>query len=160
MGTRLFHVIKDSMAGFDRNQASLKIPEVAISVTEKILIVDDSTDTLEMMAKLFEFEAYKVETAEDGAEGLFKAVSEKPDLIITDINMPRINGIEMITRLRQNEDIGEVPILAITAYGSGVATEAIQAGANMARTKPIEFDILIEDVRVLLSASDHKNGKS
>ncbi|HWP43095.1 MAG TPA: response regulator [Blastocatellia bacterium] len=129
------------------------------TVTEKILVVDDSDDTREMMAKLLELESFTVVTAEDGCAGLDAAASERPDLIITDINMPNLNGIEMIKLLRRQPEFGGVPILAITAYGSNVADEAIEAGADRATTKPIEFETLIDGIKQLLGRS-HKNGGS
>ena len=128
-------------------------------MTEKILVVDDSDDTREMMAKLLELEAYRVITAEDGLVGLNKAETEQPDLIITDINMPNLNGIEMIKLIRNQSPVREVPILAITAYGSTVAQEALAAGADRATTKPIEFDSLIEGIKQLLANSKF-NGKA
>jgi CheY-like chemotaxis protein len=90
---------------------------------KKILVVDDSADTREMMAKLLELERFVVVTAEDGRVGLDVAESERPDLIITDINMPNLNGLEMITLLRKQSWFTRVPILAITAYGSNIALE-------------------------------------
>src|SRR5215216_3869156 len=98
-----------------------------LTVPEKILIVDDSDDTREMMTKLLELESFTVVTAEDGRIGLRVAEAEHPDLIITDINMPNLNGIEMIKLLRELPEFGSVPIMAITAYGNTVATEAIEA---------------------------------
>ena len=127
-------------------------------MTKKILVVDDSQDTREMMAKLLELESFAVITAEDGQVGLDMARSERPDLIITDINMPNLNGIEMIKLLREQPDFGKVPIMAITAYGDGVAAEAIKAGANKASTKPIAFDTLIGGIKQLLAESKI-NGK-
>jgi CheY-like chemotaxis protein len=128
-------------------------------VTEKILVVDDSDDTREMMAKLLELESFTVVTAEDGRAGLHKAESERPDLIITDINMPHLNGIEMIKQLRNRPAFSGVPIMAITAYGSGVAAEALEAGADKATSKPIEFESLIEGIKQLLNRPG-PNGKS
>lgn len=129
------------------------------AVTEKILVVDDSDDTREMMAKLLELESFTVITAEDGGAGIYRARSERPDLIITDINMPNINGIEMIKFLRKEDDFSRVPIMAITAYGSSVAAEAIEAGADHAATKPVEFDSLIEEIKRLLRRAGH-NGST
>jgi DNA-binding response OmpR family regulator len=125
-------------------------------VPEKILVVDDSDDTREMMAKLLELESFIVVTAEDGRIGLSVAEAEHPDLIITDINMPNLNGIEMIKMLRERSEFVSVPIMAITAYGNTVAREAIEAGADHATTKPIEFDLLIGGIRQLLAG--RKNG--
>lgn len=128
-------------------------------MSEKILVVDDSDDTREMMAKLLELEAYRVITAEDGLIGFKKAEIEQPDLIITDINMPNLNGIEMIKMIREQSVINHVPILAITAYGSTVAAEAMAAGADRATTKPIEFDSLIDGIKQLLAKSKY-NGQA
>lgn len=121
-------------------------------VTEKILVVDDSSDTREMMTKLLELESFDVITAEDGRIGFDTAKAERPDIIITDINMPNLNGIEMIRLLRSEVDLSSVPIMAITAYGQNVAQEAVEAGADQATTKPIEFDSLIRGIRQLLAA--------
>lgn len=122
-------------------------------MADKILIVDDSDDTREMMAKLLELEMFTVFTAEDGSAGLRVAAEQQPNLIITDINMPNMNGIEMIKHLRKQPGIEQVPIMAITAYGNGVANEALEAGANRAATKPIQFSALIVEIRKLLDQS-------
>lgn len=106
-----------------------------------------------MMAKLLELEAFTVVTAEDGSAGLNIADAELPDLIITDINMPNLNGIEMIKQLRQRAEFGKVPIMAITAYGNGVAKEALEAGADRAATKPVQFTALLDEIRQLLVRS-------
>jgi DNA-binding response OmpR family regulator len=122
-------------------------------VPEKILVVDDSDDTREMMAKLLELESFTVLTAEDGRVGLNVAEAERPDLIITDINMPNLNGIEMIKLLRKHPHFTKVPIMAITAYGNNIAREALEAGADHATTKPIEFESLIGGIKYLLDKS-------
>jgi len=131
-------------------------------VSKKILIVDDSEDTREMMTKLLELESFKVVTARDGNTGLDTASDEQPDMIITDINMPNMNGIEMIKRLRSLPNVKRVPIMAITAYGNGVAKEALDAGADRAATKPIQFAALVAEIREMLARSnqigDRENG--
>jgi CheY-like chemotaxis protein len=106
-----------------------------------------------MMTKLLELESFTVVTAEDGRVVIDIAEAEQPDIIITDINMPNLNGIEMIKILRQQPRFSKVPIMAITAYGNGVAAEAVAAGANHAATKPVEFETLIGGIRKLLSES-------
>ena len=118
---------------------------------DKILVVDDSADTREMMAKLLELEAFTVVTAEDGRMGLKVADDELPDLIITDINMPNMSGIEMIKELRKQPWCQSVPIMAITAYGNGVAKDALEAGADRAATKPIQFNAVIVEIKELLA---------
>ncbi|HJQ26783.1 MAG TPA: response regulator [Blastocatellia bacterium] len=131
-------------------------------MSEKILVVDDSRDTLEMMTKLLEMESFNVITAADGRAGFDTAKAERPDIIITDINMPVLNGIEMIRLLRGEREFTRVPIMAITAYGPGVAKEALAAGADHAATKPVDFESLIRGIRQLLdsSASSPANGTS
>jgi CheY-like chemotaxis protein len=129
------------------------ICEGEATVPKKILIVDDSEDTREMMAKLLELEAFSVITAKDGNAGLAVSADQHPDLIITDINMPNMNGIEMIRQLRMLPNIERIPIMAITAYGNGVAQEALDAGADSATTKPIPFGALIAEIRKLLASS-------
>jgi len=131
-----------------------------LTVPEKILVVDDSDDTREMMAKLLELESFTVITAEDGRKGFDRARAEHPDIIITDINMPDINGIEMIKMLRNESEFSKVPIMAITAYGNGVAAEAIEAGADHASTKPIEFESLMGGIKQLLAASKKNNTRA
>jgi CheY-like chemotaxis protein len=126
-------------------------------VGDKILVVDDSADTREMMAKLLELEAFTVVTAEDGRRGLQVADDELPDLIITDINMPNMSGIEMIKELRKQPWSKCVPIMAITAYGNGVAKAALEAGADRAATKPIQFNAVIVEIKELL-ADKLRNG--
>jgi CheY-like chemotaxis protein len=71
--------------------------------------------------------------------------------------MPNMNGIEMIKQLRTQPGTQHVPIMAITAYGNGVAREALEAGANRAATKPIQFSALIVEIRELLSGVNGGN---
>ena len=129
-------------------------------MTEKILVVDDSSDTREMMTKLLEMESFNVITAEDGRIGFDTAKAERPDIIITDINMPNLNGIEMIRLLRSEVEFGSVPIMAITAYGQNIAQEAVAAGANEATTKPVDFEKLLRGIRQLLDSSESRGERN
>lgn len=140
-----------SLACFKQRDAVEEKLQRGLIVPDKILVVDDSEDTREMMAKLLEMESYSVVTASDGRLGLEVAAAEMPDLIITDINMPNLNGIEMIRILREHPTLQSIPIMAITAYGSVVAGEAMQVGADYATTKPVEYDTLMGGIRRLLS---------
>src|SRR2546423_2599124 len=106
-----------------------------------------------MMTKLLELESFNVITAADGRAGFDTAKAERPDIIITDINMPILNGIEMIRLLRGEDEFTRVPIMAITAYGPAIAKEALAAGANHAATKPVDFDTLIRGIRQLLDST-------
>jgi CheY-like chemotaxis protein len=119
----------------------------------KILIVDDNTELRDLLTFMLSESGFLVVTAVDGLMGLKIAEAERPDLIITDIEMPRLNGIQMIARLRRQLGFSEVPILAVSAYGSGELDAAISAGANQALQKPIDFDSFIGLVTQLLPVS-------
>ncbi len=117
----------------------------------KILVVEDNPDAREVLAALLEIEGFKVLTAEDGIDGIDIAQAECPDLIITDVNMPNLDGVEMITRLREHPKCRCVPILVLTAYSDLDSAWAINAGANVFMTKPFEFGLLKTAVKQLLS---------
>ena len=93
---------------------SLKGQEAPMS---KILIVEDTEDTRNYMESVLEIEGFVVVVARDGLEGLEQFRSESPDLVITDISMPHLEGFELIQQIRSDPDQKNEPILAITSYG-------------------------------------------
>ena len=117
----------------------------------KILVVEDHADTRELLARLLELEDFTVVTAPDGMAGLQTVECEALDLVVTDISMPRLDGIEMIQRLRSNSRFESLPIITITAYGQGIVSEALMAGADGAFTKPLQFEQLINSIERLIS---------
>ncbi len=119
-------------------------------MSKKILVVEDNADSREVFVTLLEMEGFKVITAENGQEGLDRAASEHPALIITDVNMPVLDGVGMIETLRRNKSLAHLPIIVLTAYGDKTAGRAIQAGANRALTKPVEFTLLMNHISELL----------
>jgi CheY-like chemotaxis protein len=116
----------------------------------KVLIVEDNADARVLMRSILKQEQLDVVLAKDGVEGLERARTESPDLIITDISMPRLTGGEMIRKLRESPEHKDVPILAITAYGIERAMEAIKAGASRALARPFENHLLLVFVKDLL----------
>jgi two-component system, chemotaxis family, chemotaxis protein CheY len=119
---------------------------------QKILIVDDDPENREMLTLLLCSEGYTVICAEDGCAGLNQARKEGPQLILTDLNMPNLNGVEMIRTIRAQPEMSDLPIIACTAHMSGIAAlEALNAGANHAAYKPIGFNALLALVTKLLS---------
>lgn len=116
----------------------------------KVLIVDDNNVLLEMWFAIFSMEGFTVITAENGSEGYKAAERERPDIIITDINMPKLDGTNMIKMLRAHPDLSKVPIVAVSAYGGRQGKGALKAGANRLMQKPVETDKLIESVKELL----------
>jgi len=120
----------------------------------KILVVDDTPDAREFLAAILGLERFEVVLAADGLEGLKKARSESPDLIITDLTMPRLPGIEMIKELRAMPEFKNVPILAVTSHRMEHAMEALKAGANRALARPVENHLLLAFVFDLLKIKE------
>ena len=116
----------------------------------KVLLVEDNSDARSLMRAILKREHLDVVVAEDGVEGLERAREESPDLIITDISMPRMSGREMIRKLRASPEHKHVPILAITGDGIDRAMEAIKAGASRALARPFENHLLLVFVEDLL----------
>jgi CheY-like chemotaxis protein len=115
----------------------------------KILVVDDNADHRDLIVIMLEAEGYVVFTAKDGSEGLEQIKTSHPDLIICDVMMPGVDGIQMVKALRQMPEHNSIPTLMITAHGD-VRTNAIQAGANQTLGKPFDLEELINVVREML----------
>jgi two-component system, chemotaxis family, chemotaxis protein CheY len=120
-------------------------------VSAKILIVEDNDDQRDFLEILLSSEGYTVYTAGDGSEGIKQAQTRHPDLIITDIEMPELDGITMVKVLRDLPGYGEVPILMMSAYGSGSLRKGLRAGASRGLRKPVDIDLLIDSIKNLLA---------
>jgi two-component system cell cycle response regulator DivK len=110
-----------------------------------VLVAEDSQDTRIMLKRAFELKGYRVFEAEDGQQALEAARRYRPNLIIMDLNMPVLDGLEVMKNFRKLEGEREhVPIIAITAYDVyGMEEAALEAGCNMYLSKPLnleEFD--------------------
>ena len=119
----------------------------------KILVVEDNSETRELTHLQLTMEGFTVVIATDGREGLYMAGAERPDLIITDICMPELSGIDMVKQLRAQPELSHVPILVLSALGREEMDEAIRAGADRAINKPVLLDALVDEVRELLRES-------
>jgi CheY-like chemotaxis protein len=117
----------------------------------KILIVEDNPDQRDFLEVLLRLEGYTIHTATDGGEALKRARAEPPDLIISDIRMPDVDGIELVQRLRAMPGYGRVPILVLSGDGSGDLQVAGKAGANLVLRKPVEVDELIGTIKRMIS---------
>ena len=127
-------------------------------VKNKILLVEDDPDTQAALAMLFEMEGFEVITASDGEEAYLRAVSESPDLIVTDINMPKVNGLDLIRLVRSDGRIEGIPIVAMSAVEKQYLNHAMELGAIAVAQKPIEFDHFISLVARIVSAR-HRRGR-
>ncbi len=117
----------------------------------KILLVDDEPDILEIVSYNLSSEGYQVSTAENGLEGLKKAKKVKPHLIILDVMMPEMDGIETCEQIRKIPDLSDTIITFLTARGEDYSQVAgFEAGADDYITKPIKPKVLISKVKALL----------
>lgn len=124
----------------------------------RILIVDDDPEIVSMLRRGLAYEGYTVETASDGVEALAKAREKEPDLVILDVMMPGIDGIEVSKRLRQGSS--GLPILMLTAKGTVADRVAgLDSGADDYMVKPFAFDELLARVRALLRRSEAKESE-
>jgi Response regulators consisting of a CheY-like receiver domain and a winged-helix DNA-binding domain len=112
------------------------------------LVIDDSDDAREVYAVVLRLEGFTVEGARDGQEGLQKAMELLPDIIITDLSMPIMDGWETIRRLRADERTRRIPIIACS--GQYVPREHPQPSADTLLPKPCPADELLLEVRSLL----------
>jgi len=113
-----------------------------------ILVIDDDPEIVDFLRRGLTYEGYQVDTAEDGREALAKIRDREPDLIVLDIMMPEIDGIEVSQRVRQ---ASKVPILMLTARGT-VADKVVglDSGADDYLVKPFVFDELLARIRARL----------
>lgn len=117
----------------------------------KILLVDDEPDILEIVGYNLKNEGYQVTTAENGQEAIKKADKVKPHLIILDVMMPEMDGIEACEQIRKNEDHKNTVITFLTARGEDYSQLAgYDAGADDYITKPIKPKVLVSKVKALL----------
>jgi len=114
-----------------------------------ILVVEDTFDTRRLVKTMLTLEGYTVYEAADGKEGLAQAQEMRPNIIVTDIRMPEMSGIEMVELLRQDKSFEKTPILVLSAFGDEI-TKAIGAGANGALLKPVMPENIIRAVKRLL----------
>lgn len=108
---------------------------------QKILLVDDETGFTELMRDLLQMDDYEVEVANDGQEGLEKVQKFMPDVIISDVVMPRMSGFEMFKQIKAIPETSAIPFLFITGYqDERVLTEARKIGVFGILRKPIDLE--------------------
>jgi two-component system OmpR family response regulator len=118
----------------------------------RILVVEDEPDLLRTTVKTLREEGYAVDEAKDGEEGLFKAKEVEYDLMILDVMLPKLDGWELLRRLRQDK---KTPVLMLTARdATRDRVRGLDGGADDYQTKPFEFDELMARVRALIRRSN------
>lgn len=114
---------------------------------KKILVVEDNAQNLYLMQYMLEQNGYTVIMARTGAEGVELAVGERPELILMDIQLPDIDGLEVTSRIRASEGCGEIPIVAVTSFAmTGDREKALKAGCAGYIEKPINPETFLSEI--------------
>lgn len=122
-----------------------------------VLVVDDSLSARRALAQFMQDSGYRVRTARDGVEASQIVEGVRPDLVLADLEMPRMNGIELTTHLRSNAETADIPVIMVTSRSTEKHREEAQAaGVNVYLTKPYSEDVLIETVRALIGEHEAK----
>ncbi|HJR24109.1 MAG TPA: response regulator [Acidimicrobiales bacterium] len=118
----------------------------------RVLVVEDDPVILRLLEVNFELEGYDVLLAHDGAEGIDMARAQRPDLVISDIMMPNVSGIELVEALKGDEATAGIPIILLSAKAQSADVRAgMEAGADDYITKPFEPLELVDRVQALLA---------
>jgi CheY-like chemotaxis protein len=119
-----------------------------------VLLVEDTEDNRQMMRRLLELSGYRVVEAINGKEAVEAASRERPRIILMDLSLPLIDGLDATRRIRSLPELGKVPIVAVSAHDTAdFHSEALAAGCDAYITKPIDYSELENLVNHLLSRS-------
>ena len=136
------------------NESEISRAETGQTFTGKflILVVDDLADNVAVMSLHLQDAGYRVVTASNGEEAISVATQTMPNLILMDISMPTLDGLGATRRIRENEALRDVPVIAVTAFGTeGFQRAAYDVGVSGYLTKPIDFERMQQLVARLLS---------
>ncbi|GBE53536.1 polar-differentiation response regulator DivK [bacterium BMS3Bbin14] len=118
---------------------------------KKILVVDDNLDSRELVIKILKNKGLQLVEAVDGEDALEKVTTERPDLILMDISLPKIDGYEVTRRLKSDQNFAAIPIIALTAHAmKGDREKALAAGCEGYITKPINIHDLYDRIKPFL----------
>ena len=125
-----------------------------------ILIVDDYVDALEAWRLFLRAAGFEVHTAADGVTALAEAVARRPDLIVMDLELPKMSGLDVAKALRQREDTRDIPLIVATGYSHAQALAQSQdVRVDAVIVKPCDPDQLVSEIKRLLEVS-RRNGAS
>jgi CheY-like chemotaxis protein len=120
-------------------------------MAQKILLVDDSHDELDLL-EMYLYHEYEIVTAMNGFEALKTAEQEKPDLIITDIMMPVMDGIRFFNSLKKQSTTANIPVIAVTSFARKITRKSlINMGFNGVLAKPLEKELVLETIQAILN---------
>ena len=125
----------------------------------RILLVDDEPSIVKMVGKRLEVEGFEVLIAMDGQEGLSKAQADNPDLIVLDLMLPKLNGYEVCTMLKQDARYQKIPVVLFTAKAQEKDEKlGMECGANAYVRKPFRAQELLDTIRSLLGLVQQPGG--
>lgn len=123
-----------------------------------VLVIEDNEDNLELIRFILEAHGYRVDHAASGLEGVARALTLIPDFILLDIQLPDIDGEEVLRRIREQEAGRHIPIIAVTSYAmSGDRERLLAAGCNGYIEKPIDPYTIIGQIMMVVSQSYDKS---
>ncbi|MDO9527582.1 MAG: response regulator [Syntrophales bacterium] len=118
---------------------------------KRALVIEDNADNMKLITFILEKNGYGTIRAENGKRGIELALKEKPDFILLDIQLPDIDGLEVLKEIRKSEIDGEIPVIAITSYAmSGDSRRLIEAGCNGYLEKPIDPVTIMNQIREII----------
>ncbi len=118
-----------------------------------ILIIEDYSDTRELLSAMLRSKGYKVIEAEDGLEGLLKATAMYPDLIIMDLSLPEMDGVEAARRIHRQAKLSHIPIFVVSAYlTEEVRKDVCAAGCVDVFPKPFDAELLLKKIKERLDS--------
>jgi two-component system, cell cycle response regulator DivK len=119
----------------------------------KILLAEDDDDLRALYVHMLASEGYKVSAVRNGLEALAEIQLNRPDVVVTDITMPVLSGLDLIVSIRSNEELADLPIVAITSFGEDLREQARAAGATEAIDKSTELTRMCEVIDAAVSRS-------
>ena len=120
----------------------------------QVLLAEDNQESYEMLSEYLEAGGYHVIRARDGNEAIRIAREQHPDIILMDIQMPEMDGLEATRVLKEDQDLGQIPIVALTALAMGGDRErCLEAGVNAYVSKPVSLKKVTELIESLLKSS-------
>lgn len=128
-------------------------------MTARIVLIEDHPDNMELMAYLIKAAGYTYGCATDGAQGMEAIRRERPDLIVCDLQMPVMDGFEVLRQLRQDESLRDTPIVAVTALSMPEDRQRVlRAGFDGYFSKPIEPENFVRQLETWLPANKRARG--
>lgn len=120
-------------------------------MSKRVLVIEDNERNLYLVSYILERQGFEVSSARDGAAGIQRAIEERPDLVILDIQLPQMDGYEVAKALRALGELENMPIVAVTSYAMpGDREKALAVGCNGYLEKPIEPLTFVQEVQRIL----------